>query len=35
VLGLSFVAEVDGQVAGFVLARRAYVGESATDVVSL
>jgi len=27
VLGLSFVAEVDGEVRGFVLARRAYVGE--------
>jgi ribosomal protein S18 acetylase RimI-like enzyme len=32
VLGLSFVAEVDGQVAGFVLAQRAYVGEPATEV---
>jgi ribosomal protein S18 acetylase RimI-like enzyme len=32
VLGLSFVAEVDGLVAGFVLARRAYVGEPATEV---
>jgi len=32
VLGLSLVAEVNGQVAGFVLARRAYVGESPTEV---
>jgi len=32
VLGLSIVAEVDGQVAGFVLARRAFVGEPATEV---
>ncbi len=32
VLGLSFVAEVNGQVAGFILARRAYVGEPATEV---
>jgi ribosomal protein S18 acetylase RimI-like enzyme len=32
VLGLSLVAEVDGQVAGFLLARRAYVGELDTDV---
>ncbi|GAI08300.1 unnamed protein product [marine sediment metagenome] len=32
VLDLSFVAEVDGQVAGFILARRAYVGEPVTEV---
>jgi ribosomal protein S18 acetylase RimI-like enzyme len=32
VLGLSLVAEVDGQVAGFVLARRALVGEPAIEV---
>jgi len=32
VLGLSFVAEVNGQVAGFILARRAYVGEPVTEV---
>lgn len=32
VLDLSFVAEVDGQVAGFVLARRAYVGEPVMEV---
>ena len=32
VLGLSLVAEVNGQVAGFVLARRAYVGEPANEV---
>ena len=32
VLDLSFVAEVDGEVAGFVLARRAYVGEPVTEV---
>jgi len=32
VLGLSFVAEVDGVVQGFILARRAYVGEPATEV---
>ncbi len=32
VLDLSFVAEVDGQVAGFILARRAYVGEPVSEV---
>ena len=32
VLDLSFVAEVDGQVVGFILARRAYVGEPVTEV---
>lgn len=32
VLDLSFVAEVDGQIAGFILARRAYVGEPVTEV---
>jgi ribosomal protein S18 acetylase RimI-like enzyme len=32
VLGLSLVAEVNGQVAGFILARRAYVGEPANEV---
>jgi len=32
VLDLSFVAEVDGEVAGFILARRAYVGEPVTEV---
>ena len=32
VLDLSFVAEVNGQVAGFILARRAYVGEPVTEV---
>lgn len=32
VLDLSFVAEVDGQVAGFILARRAYVGEPVMEV---
>jgi predicted N-acetyltransferase YhbS len=32
VLDLSFIAEVDGQVAGFILARRAYVGEPVTEV---
>jgi len=31
VLGLSLVAEVDGQVAGFILARRAYVGEPVVE----
>jgi ribosomal protein S18 acetylase RimI-like enzyme len=32
VLDLSLVAEVDGQIAGFILARRAYVGEPVTEV---
>ena len=32
VLGLSLVAEVNGQVAGFILARRAYVGGPANEV---
>ena len=32
VLDLSFVAEVDGQVTGFILARRAYVGEPVIEV---
>jgi len=32
VLDLSFVAEVNGQVAGFILARRVYVGEPVTEV---
>lgn len=32
VLDLSFVAEVNGQVAAFILARRAYVGEPVTEV---
>jgi ribosomal-protein-alanine N-acetyltransferase len=32
VLDLSFVAEVDGQIAGFILARRAYVGEPVAEV---
>jgi ribosomal protein S18 acetylase RimI-like enzyme len=32
VLALSLVAEVNGQVAGFILARRAYVGEPVTEV---
>lgn len=32
VLDLSFVAEVDGHIAGFILARRAYVGEPVTEV---
>jgi predicted N-acetyltransferase YhbS len=32
VLDLSFVAEVNGQVAGFILARRAYVGEPVAEV---
>lgn len=32
VLDLSFVAEVDGQVAGFILARLAYVGEPVMEV---
>jgi len=32
VLDLSFVAEVNGQVTGFILARRAYVGEPVTEV---
>ena len=31
VLALSVVAEVNGQVAGFILARRAYVGEPVTE----
>jgi ribosomal protein S18 acetylase RimI-like enzyme len=32
VLGLSLVAEVGGQVVGFILARRALAGEPATEV---
>ena len=32
VIDLSFVAEIDGQVAGFILARLAYVGEPVTEV---
>jgi ribosomal protein S18 acetylase RimI-like enzyme len=32
VLDLSFVAEVDGQIAGFILARRAYMGEPVAEV---
>jgi ribosomal protein S18 acetylase RimI-like enzyme len=32
VLALSLVAEVNGQVAGFILAQRAYVGEPVTEV---
>lgn len=32
VLGLSFVAEVDGQLAGFVLARHAFLGEPPMEV---
>jgi ribosomal protein S18 acetylase RimI-like enzyme len=32
VLDLSLVAEVDGQIAGFILARRAYVGEPVAEV---
>jgi ribosomal protein S18 acetylase RimI-like enzyme len=32
VLDLSFVAEVDGQIAGFILARRVYVGEPVAEV---
>ena len=32
VLDLSFVAEVSGRVTGFILARRAYVGEPVTEV---
>ena len=32
VLDLSFITEVDGQIAGFILARRAYVGEPVTEV---
>ena len=32
VLDLSFVAEVNGQVAGFILARRTYVGEPVAEV---
>ena len=32
VLALSFVAEVNGQVAGFILARRAYLGDPVTEV---
>ncbi|MFC2021589.1 GNAT family N-acetyltransferase, partial [Chloroflexota bacterium] len=31
-LDLSFVAEVDNQVIGFILARHAYFGESAVEV---
>ena len=31
-LALSFVAEVNGQVAGFILARRAYLGDPVTEV---
>jgi len=31
VLTLSLVAEVDGQVAGFILARRVYVGEPSAE----
>jgi len=32
VLDLSFVAEADGHIAGFILARRAYVGEPVAEV---
>ena len=32
VLNLSLVAEVDGHVAGFILARRAFVGEPVAEV---
>lgn len=32
VLDLSFVAEVNGEVAGFILARHAYVGEPVIEV---
>jgi ribosomal protein S18 acetylase RimI-like enzyme len=32
VLALSLVAEVNGEVKGFILARRAYVGEPPTEV---
>ena len=32
VLGLSFVAEVGGQVSGFILARHAYVGDPVVEV---
>ena len=32
VLALSLVAEVDGEVKGFILARRVYVGEPPTEV---
>jgi len=32
VLDLSFVAEVDGHIAGFILARRSYVGEPVAEV---
>jgi ribosomal protein S18 acetylase RimI-like enzyme len=32
VLGLSFVAEVNGEVAGFILARRALAGEPVAEV---
>jgi len=32
VLDLSFVAEVSGQIAGFVLARHAYIGEPVVEV---
>ncbi|MBC8429586.1 MAG: GNAT family N-acetyltransferase [Dehalococcoidia bacterium] len=31
-LDLSFVAEANGEVAGFILARRTYVGEPVTEV---
>ena len=31
-LDLSFVAEVDGQIAGFILARQSYVGEPVIEV---
>jgi len=31
VLDLSFVAEADGHIAGFILARRAYVGEPVAE----
>jgi len=32
VIDLSFVSEINGQVAGFILARLAYVGEPVTEV---
>jgi len=32
VIDISFVAEINGQVAGFILARLAYVGEPVTEV---
>jgi len=32
VLDLSFVAEVSGQIAGFILARHAYIGEPVVEV---